>query len=420
MRKAPDRQVFTQRFVEKLPVSRTRTHYYDKDIRGFGVRVEPSGRKSFFFFAKANGKPEFRALGQFPDINVGQARTAAKLWAGKLSNWKLRGFEGPSPFEREKKEKSKAPTFQQLVEAYIDRKVKVDANRPEHAEVNVRWMVKTYFSAWTGKPIDSIRIEDVLALRNSLGARHYLANRLIEFIRAMFNWAAGRKEGKVNLWPVENPTKDIELYSEEKRDRFLQPDELLRFNDALKNESSIDLRHFLTLAVATGARKGNLLAARWADISFERANWRIPLSKNGEGYDVTLTAGALDVLKRRRAQVPASCEFVFPSHSKSGHLVDLKKRWDEFRKRAGIRDVRIHDLRRTCGSYLAIAGIPLQQIGAALGHKSLQSTEIYARLNSEAIREAREAGTAKMGQLMRAAKKRQAAEQKLLTAVAHG
>jgi integrase len=123
------------------------------------------------------------------------------------------------------------------------------------------------------------------------------------------------------------------------------------------------------------------------------------------------------VLRRRREETADGVPFVFPSHGKSGHVIELKKQWDKFRKRAGIPDVRVHDLRRTKGSYMAISGVSLQQIGAVLGHRSLGSTEIYARLHQESLREAVETGDAAMERMTKQARKRMklaARKQKLL------
>jgi integrase len=418
MRARPNRLVLTQKAVEKLPVLKKRAHYYDKDIRGFGVRVEakPSGRKSFFFFVKADGEPEFKSLGQFPDVTVSEARTAAKLWAGKLSNWKLLGYEGPSPFAKEKR--TNAPSFQQLIDAYIERHVKEHANRPEHAERSLRWTVKKYFGDWLSRPIDSIRIEDVVELKNRMGKKRYLANRLVEHVRAIYNWSQKRPDGKINFWPLENPARDVELYPEAERDRFLQPIELVRFHEYLEKEPAGDLKDFLILALATAARKQNVLGMTWAEIQWERENWHITLSKSGE-YNVRLTIAALDVLKRRRSEIP-DCElYVFPSRSKSGHVIDIKKKWEVFRKNAGLADVTLHDLRRTAISYAAMAGANEAQIMGLAGHRSRESAKPYVHLLQDSVAEARAKGERKMLEMMAAVKKR-TRKQNLLTAVSRG
>jgi integrase len=139
----------------------------------------------------------------------------------------------------------------------------------------------------------------------------------------------------------------------------------------------------LTLLLSTGARKSSVYAMRWQDVSFELCNWTIPMSKSGESYEVPLTAAAMEVLERRRREAKEGAVFVFPAHSRTGHINDIKKRWAIFRKAAGLGDVRLHDLRRTRGSYCAIGGESLQKIAAVLGHKSIQSTQIYARLMEE-------------------------------------
>ncbi len=404
----------TEKSVQKITAKPERQHIYDSEVTGFGLRIEPNGRKSFFWFAKVNGKPRFRALGEFPRVTAGQARNEARALAGIAANWKKANFEGPDPFEKRRSASpDTVPTFAELVEAYIANHVREAANNPVRAEYDIRWRVKRHFAEWLARPIDQITITDVLAVKRACGARRVLANRAVEFIRTLFNWSASSRDAKVNFWRVPNPAKDISLFDEEERERFLQPDELVRFHDCLKNEPSRDLADFLRLALSTGARKSNVLAMRWADISFERQNWHIPESKNGKGYDVALTRPALDVLETRRELAADDAEFVFPSNSKSGHILDVKKSWDVFRKRAGIGDVRIHDVRRTCGSLLAIAGVSLPQIGAALGHASLQSTAIYARLQEQAVREARELGEQKMRELMESARRRLASKKAL-------
>jgi len=422
MKKTPAKKLnFTKRALEALPVPREgRLTVFDTQTLGLGFTVFASGVKTFFHRRFANGRAERTTLGSFEDLSIPVARGRAADVNAKVAQWKLNGFKGPSPFAKTVRT---GATFGELIEAYIKGQVS-EANDPADAELNLRWMVKKYFAAWNARRIDEIGIDDVLAVRNKVGEKHkYQANRLVEMVKAVFSWSAGSKDGKVNFWPVENPARNVELYEEEKRERFLQPHELVAFNDELKKEAHRDLRDFLTLALATGARKSNVLAMRWADIVFERANWNIPVTKNGKAYDVNLTPAALHVLRRRREETPDGIAFVFPSHGKSGHVIELKKQWDKFRKRVGIPDVRIHDLRRTKGSYMAISGVSLQQIGAVLGHRSLGSTQIYARLHQESLREAVATGDAAMQRMTRQARKNMkltARKQKLLTVKASG
>jgi hypothetical protein len=109
-------------------------------------------------------------------------------------------------------------TFSDLLEAYIRGHVMLHANNRWSAGRGLRRIAKKYFSTWSTRRIDSIRTDDVLALRDGVGHEHgYQANRLVEMVNAIFSWSAGQSDGKVNFWPVENPARDVELYPEEKR-----------------------------------------------------------------------------------------------------------------------------------------------------------------------------------------------------------
>jgi integrase len=305
------------------------------------------------------------------------------------------------------------PSFKDLCEAYITNHIRAQFNpakpqRTARSEYHVRWFMRpqkreggnNMLAGWLDRPLTDITEKDVLAVKNACGDKRHLANRLCEFIRAVYNWS------NEHFWKVANPAIGVKAFPEKKRERFLQPDEAERFNECLKTETNQDLKDILTLALSCAARHSDIFAARWEDVHWEREVWNIPYPKNGEAYHVQLLPVALLVFERRKSEAVDGAVFVFPGVGKSGHLMDLKKQWQAFRKCAGLKNYRFHDLRHTTASFMAIAGVPLQQIGAALGHKSLQSTMRYAHLIDSAVRDGREAGQAKMVELMEASKKR--------------
>lgn len=161
------------------------------------------------------------------------------------------------------------------------------------------------------------------------------------------------------------------------------------------------MRDFLTVALATGARRGDVLSMKWANISFEREAWFVPDPKNEQPYEIVLTAAPLRALERRFTERNGS-EFVFASNSASGHVGDFKRSWAAFRKRCGLKNFRIHDLRHTAASYALMGGASLRTVGELLGHKSLASTNRYTHLYNDVQREAREGGESKMRELMAA------------------
>jgi integrase len=404
---------FTEGKIAAFEVPEETIKVYDAQVKSLGLKLLPNGRRVYFWWRAVAGKPTWKTIGDSPEITLSDARSKAQSYDILLANWKKDGCPPPNPFKIQTR--VGVPTFGQLVEAYCANRIREHSLNPERAEYQTRQAVKKHLSSWLNLHLDEITVDHVLDAKRACGNRRYAAGAIVGLARTLFNWSSGKRDGKINFYPVENPATDISLPKKEKRKRFLQPAELVKFFDALGKEEHRVLHDVLALLLATGARKSNVYAMRWQDVSFDTGNWFVPMSKSGEGYIVNLQPAALKVLERRRREVAETEQFVFPSHGRSGHITTVKKPWTEFRKQCGFPDVRLHDLRRTRGSYLAISGVSLQQIGAVLGHKSLGSTEVYAQLHSDAVSKALEAGDATMTQMMRQARKR-TAKQALLTA----
>jgi integrase len=130
---------------------------------------------------------------------------------------------------------------------------------------------------------------------------------------------------------------------------------------------------------------------RWADVNLERAEWRIERTKNDDPQTVTLSPEAVEILRNRKPE--RAEKFVFPGKGKRGHLVEPRKGWERILKSAGIDDLRIHDLRRSLGSWQARSGASLAIVGKSLGHKTSKATEIYARMDLDPVRQSVERAT---------------------------
>ncbi|MBA2483156.1 MAG: site-specific integrase, partial [Nitrosomonas sp.] len=141
-------------------------------------------------------------------------------------------------------------------------------------------------------------------------------------------------------------------------------------------------------------RRSNVLSMKWADINFDRAEWRIVETKNGSPQTVALSPEAIEVLSSRKPIEAA--KFVFPGVGKAGHLMEPKKGWKRILERANISDLRIHDLRRTLGSWQAKTGASLAIIGKSLNHKNQNTTAIYARLDLDPVRDSINRATSAM------------------------
>ena len=386
------RMSFNKKGLAALPVPKTKREvYHDKGTRGLGLLVRPTGHKSFFWFRRVNGDPTWKTIGDFPDLEIGQARESADGFNKKLAEWKRKNYEGPSPFKQQD-----ALTLGTLYDKYYETlKTKgCSAKRGPATEKSLKdtqsWY-KAHLKRWADRKLDSLRVDRVRELHKDITEKNgpIIANRAIGLLRRCINWGI-RKD----IWQGENPAEKIDWNAEKSRERFVQPDEMARLLKAVEKERGVnwDLHDFILLALYCGQRKSNLLAMRWEQIKMSvtgEAEWEIPITKNGRSHKIPLLPEALTVLqdRKRRAKDEKSA-WVFPSGGKSGHLRDVKKSWGRLRKAVKIPDVHIHDLRRTLGSFMAGANVSLPIIGKALGHNSVASTQVYARLQLDPVRQA--------------------------------
>jgi integrase len=420
---------FTKPTLEKLSHKGEpkRTWYRDTQISDLAIVCLPSGLKSFYVVKKIDGRTEKIYLGKFPDLSVENAR---KLAMGKLGQIAL----GVNPLDKKRKEKQEM-TLGHLFEQYMKRYSKLHKKSWKYDEREI----PRHLGHWFNRKIDDIKRSEILKQHEIIFAEigRYQANRILERIRALYNKAI--EWG----WEGKNPTAGIKKFTEKSRDRFVQPAEMPYLIRAIEQEHNETIRDFIWMLLLTGARKTNTLMMRWNEINWETQQWRIPDTKNGDPAYVPLTERSLRILRRRMDDTTS--DWVFPQiDDPTKHFIKHDRGWMRTKERAtvfmwqdhpkvaswtnetlksytsfynsisqyrwllkqaeqekiilppGVMDIRLHDLRRTFGSYQAITGASLQIIGKSLGHKSTHATQIYARLNLDAVRSSVEKATETM------------------------
>ena len=389
---------FTAKALEAIkPAGDRRVVYHDTNAHANGLclRVEASGQKRFCWFRKVNGRPTWKLIGQFPDLSIENARAAAAKHNKDLADWKAREYEGENPFEARRRDL----TLKTVLEDYCERHLRTEAKNPTRAMKGARWQFEKYASAWKERRLGSVHKRDVLDLQKRVRDKHglFTSNRLVQLLRALYNWASEHMD-----WKGENVAR-VKLFSERpsERTRFLRAEELASLFAALRDEPSRDLRDFTVLALFTGARMGDVLSARWENITFDPPAWEIPNPKNRVPYIVPLMTEAVEVLKDRRARAGDS-PWVFPGSGRTGHVTGFKNSWKKLLTRAKLTNLRVHDLRRTFGSWQAALGGSTIVIGKSLGHQSPGSTQIYSRLDLDPVRQSVERATQAMTNAIKA------------------
>ncbi|WP_258230742.1 tyrosine-type recombinase/integrase [Orientia tsutsugamushi] len=232
------------------------------------------------------------------------------------------------------------------------------------------------------KKINEVKRNDIEPIFNDISKeeKYATANLFLITLRTMFN--------KAIKWELmdRNPTLRIDKHKMQARERRLSYDEMTKFLQVLCREESVLIRDFALLALYTGARKRNVLEMEWDNIDFVRKIWHIPKTKNGKAQNIPLTDEIIEILQARKLASKSKC-VLSTDRSKSWHLEHPYRGWYKICKKACIKNLRIHDLRRTFASYMADEGAGQYIIRTALNHSDIKSTSIYTKVSLEPVRQ---------------------------------
>lgn len=360
---------FSNDTIEALPAAEPGKRIQARDTRmsRLYVRVTDTGYKSFYYVRKVAGRTEWLRLGAFPEMKVGVARSAAEREGAKFV-----GGENPAEERRKARaESGSTPTLGGLWKvykaAYSSGATRGGGRSPK--TLNSQWNV--WLSRWEGRKIDSITDRMVEVLRDEIRDKRsaVMANKILRHGSAMYSFAARSKRIK---YAGINPFALVEKFPEKRsRKQRLKQADVARFFAGLETASPA-MRDLFLCCLFIGARSGNVKAMRWEDLDLEGGVWTIPITKTGDSHEVSLAEPVVEILKERQKSV--SGEWVFPARSKSGHIESYRKAWIAVCKKAGIRELRVHDLRRTLSSWAQEAKVSVALVQAQLGHLDPKTT----------------------------------------------
>jgi integrase len=347
--------------------------YYDNGITGFTLEVRSTGSMTYALrYRDPHGKLRQHTIGNAKDISFQQAKTTAEKLRSRV-------VLGDNPAE-ERKTKRTIPTFAEFASEKYMPFVKGYKKSWDSDDSYLRNHVLPKFAHCH---LDEVTQQAVIELHHSMKATGYApatANRMVILMRYMYNLA---KKWKIPGGEV-NPTHGVDMFEvNNARERFLTAEEAQRLVQTVKDSENTQLQYIIPLLLLLGCRKRELLEAQWNDFDLERRSWRIPMTKSGKPRHVPLSGKVLEIL----AAMPRwpGCPFVVPNPKTLKPYVSFFISWDTARKKAGMPEVRIHDLRHSAASFLINANHSLYVVQKLLGHTQIKTTARYSHLAPETM-----------------------------------
>lgn len=365
----------TKRSVEGFAIEAKDYFAWDRDLRGFGLRVYPSGKKTYLVQYRSGRRTRRHTIGQHGALTADEARTRAKQLLGDIAR-------GGDP-SAEKRAKMHAPTVAGLcdrfLDEYVDQHCKPTTARDYRS--NIRRFIRPRLGPLS---IAEVTRADVVAFHHALRETPYQANRTVIMLSKLFNLAEDwglRQAGS-------NPARRIKKFPEKEKKRYLSDEEQSRLGQALfaaleAGEVSEYVVAAFYLLMLTGCRLREIQTLKWEYVT--ATHLELPDSKTGRRR-IPLPREARDVIDAlpRREGNP----YVILGANTEGHYNDLQKPWRKIRARAGLEDVRLHDLRHTYASVAITNGIDPFMLKEIMGHKNLSTTLRYAHLADDAVQRA--------------------------------
>lgn len=342
--------------------------YWDVALPGFGLRKFPNGRGSYVCSYRVQKRKRLVDLGRSDAITLEQARRKARLYFGTAA-------DGKDPQSNIDEMRASA-TVKMLAKLYIERHAQPKKRTWKTDEAALNRLLLPRFGSHLAAAITRA---DIAGIHAEYGKLHpYGANRFICVVRKMYN--IGRQLGMIPE-EMRNPGTEIQRFPEHKRRRYVTPAEMPRLAAAINDDPNEFAGHALWLLLLTGIRRNEILAAKWADVDWDNKTLFIGKTKNGEPVLTPLSRAAISRLK----MIPRLKEnpFIICGAIPGKPLAYLDAMWRRIRAETGFSDLRIHDLRRTVGSWLVRDGASLHLVGAVLNHKDQKTTAGYAYFQTE-------------------------------------
>jgi integrase len=369
---------FNKKLIDALPphpedAKSKESEYSDTEVAGLRIIVNRRGRKYFLFRYSFDGAKRSMKLGDYPLMDVAKARHRALDCRRQVAT-------GTDPQAAAAVVAASQLTLHRFViddylpHAYATkRSAKDDEGRMRNILPEFGHLPLSQISSHAIQQFhDRLRVQKCAAT----------ANRHLALLKRCLNLAIiwGKLDGP-------NPVRGIRMHQENnQRQRYLSGGELRSFLTALDEEPNRPLADALRFLLMTGARRNEVLQARWDAIDLDKQQWYLPKTKSGKSRFVLLNGGAIELLRERVR--PAGHVYVFPGKNIGEPICNPYKGFQRVLRRAGINDLRIHDLRHSFASLAINNGATLYEVQHLLGHADSKTSQRYAHMASDNLRRA--------------------------------
>lgn len=345
-----------------------KTVYMDADICGLLLEYRPTGTGTWYFRAKDRlGKRKTVRLGLLPDMDVLEAKAQAYELMKTLERgdfWEMAPFRG------------NRLCFIDFIGKYYQPYAEARKRGWPTEAIILRRHILPIFGSVRLDAVTRFSISHWLEILQAKGLAPTTCNRALFLMKHIFTCA--RRWGFLTM----SPAQDVKALPEmEFRERYLSTEEARRLLGALAEDRNLLAAQAIRLLLFTGARRSEILTARWENVDVERRILTVPLSKSGRVRHIPLSDAALQVLRG----LPRETPWLFPSSRTDSHISSIFNAWDRVRTKAGLKDVRLHDLRHSFASFLVNSGCSLYEVQKILGHQNPKVTMRYAHLTQDSL-----------------------------------
>jgi integrase len=367
------KQKLTKKVVDELTChnAQGREFIQDSECRGLVIEVRSTGGKTYYYsYRDERGKQRKYKLANAADISPSQARVLCERARSQL----MMGVD----IQEEKTQKRVVPTLEEFFQnsylPYVQ-----SYKRSWHIDISVyNNHIKTLLGS---EYVDAIGPAQIMTVMSTASKKLSDAstNRLLVLLRYMFNLAIKWEIAGIR----QNPTINYKFKKlSNHRERYLTAEETQRLITHVNATKQNDmLKYIIPMLLLTGARKREVLDARWEDMDFERQFWRIMFTKSGRERYVPLSPAAIALLH----QIPKANVYIFANPKTSKPYNNIQSSWNTARTAAGLEDLRLHDLRHSFASFLVNAGCSLYEVQKLLGHASIAMTQRYSHLSQDSL-----------------------------------